>query len=160
MRPPYHKRIQMAFFTYASIAFAVIASNICLAQSAPNKIDQPLSQSSVADEIKLTVTVTNKRSVVIEGLTQQSFTIFDNKTPQQVSSFSAEDVPISVGILFDTSDSVRGRTNFIKKELSTFIEASNKANEYFLVGFSDRPELHLDWTRDVSIILNNLANLQ
>src|SRR5215470_16413588 len=121
------KLVQLAILT-SSLVVIILTSNIWGAQNGLNKLEQSPSQSSGNDEIRLTVTVSNKRFGLVEGLTQQSFTIFDNKAPQQISSFSTEDVPISVGILFDTSDSVRGRTNYIKKGLSSFIEASNKAN--------------------------------
>jgi Ca-activated chloride channel family protein len=157
---PLNRKLVQRFLTNSFIAFVVISSNICLPQRALSKFDQSSSQSPITDEIKLTVTVTNSGLGFVDGLTQQSFTVFDNKSPQQINSFRAEDVPISVGILFDMSDSARGRTVSIKKSLSTFIEASNKVNEYFLVGFSDRPELQLNWTRDGDTILNKLADLQ
>jgi Ca-activated chloride channel homolog len=93
-------------------------------------------------------------------LTKEHFTILDNNSPQQISSFRAEDVPVSVGILVDTSDSVHGNTNGIRKAFPAFLENSNKANEYFLAGFNAQPELEVDWTRDGSTLLSKLSGLQ
>jgi hypothetical protein len=95
-----------------------------------------------AQPIVLTVTVTNGRDELVTGLKQEDFVVLVDKVPQKIYNFSDEDVPASIGLLFDVSHSmvIRGsntaKLRTYKDALKQFLEQSNPSNEYFLIGFS------------------------
>jgi Ca-activated chloride channel family protein len=103
------------------------------------------------DSILLTVTVMDKKGNYVGGLDKSAFTAYDNKVPQEISFFNAQDEPASVGIIFDFSSSViytdREQLAEAVNALSRFIKLGHDANEYFVIGFATRPRLLVDWGR-------------
>ncbi len=122
----------------------------------------PLQGQRLADEIFLNVTVANKRGNYIKGLRQTNFALVDEKVEQEITAFSNADQPVSVGILLDRSASMEPpgvKRPFMKEALAHFLDQSNNANEYFLIGFNRQPQLLLDWTRDTKALLEKLDTL-
>jgi len=60
------------------------------------------------DLITLTVTVTDAYGRYVSGLEKKHFTVFDDKVEQEIAFFSDDDAPVSVGVIFDVSGSMRG----------------------------------------------------
>lgn len=109
--------------------------------------------------VSLNVTVTNNKNGYGWGLDKDVFSIFVDKEQQEIVSFKAEDLPISVGILVDASGSMKesdpqgpAYSKAISQALTRFVKASNPGNEYFLLSFSDQPQLLLDWTSDTAAV--------
>ncbi|MCA1592926.1 MAG: VWA domain-containing protein [Acidobacteria bacterium] len=114
-----------------------------------------------SDLITLTVTVTDTFGRFVTGLNQNAFTIFDDKEQQQITFFSDEDAPVSLGVIFDVSRSMGGeKISRAREALAKFIETSHSGDEYFLIGFNDRAQLLLDKTRDSDALLNKLTFVQ
>jgi Ca-activated chloride channel family protein len=110
------------------------------------------------DEVVLTVTVTNKRLKPLSGLSKESFTVMDDKTPREITSFSNEDEPQSIGVILDMSSSMRGKktARYAVEFFDGFLNESNKSNEYFIMAFASRPVIVVDWTTDIHGILARL----
>ena len=72
--------------------------------------------------------------------------------------FSQEDVPISLGIILDTSGSMRRKFDTVINAALAFIRASNPDDEAFLIGFNDEVELLEDYTSDIDAISDTLDN--
>ena len=101
------------------------------------------------DLITLTVTVTDTYGRFVTGLGKNAFTITDEKVPQEITFFSDEDAPVSLGVIFDVSGSMSGdKITRAREALRRFIETSHLRDEYFLIGFNNRAQLLLDRTRD------------
>ncbi len=114
-----------------------------------------------SDLITLTVTVTDMYGRFVTGLNQQAFTITDDKTEQEISFFSDDDAPASLGIIFDVSGSMSGdKIKKAREALSRFIETSHDGDEYFLIGFNTRAQLLLNKTRDSDALLDKLTYVQ
>jgi len=114
-----------------------------------------------ADLITLTVTVTDTYGRFVTGLGKQAFTILDEKVPQEITFFSDEDAPVSLGVIFDVSGSMSGdKIGRAREALQRFIETSHTRDEYFLIGFNNRAQLLLDRTRDSDALLNKLTFVQ
>ncbi len=114
-----------------------------------------------SDLITLTVTVTDTYGRFVTGLGKNAFTIFDEKTPQEITYFSDEDAPVSLGVIFDVSGSMSGDKIMRAREaLQRFIETRLTRDEYFLIGFNNRAQLLLDRTRDSDALLNKLTFIQ
>lgn len=113
------------------------------------------------DLITLSVSVTDKAGHAVPGLNKSNFDIYDNSRLQEIHFFSDEDVPASVGIVFDTSGSMSGeKINCAKEALSRFIRTSRNEDEFFLIDFNDRPRLLLDRTRDGDAVLKKFRYVE
>ncbi len=111
-----------------------------------------------ADLITLTVTVTDMYGRFVTGLGKKAFTIFDEKSEQEISFFSDEDAPVSLGVIFDVSGSMGGdKISRAREALSRFIETSHQGDEYFLIGFNNRAQLLLDRTRNSDALMDKLT---
>jgi Ca-activated chloride channel family protein len=113
------------------------------------------------DLITFTVTVTDIYGRFVSGLGKNAFTIFDDKQQQEITNFSDDDSPVSVGVLFDVSGSMSGeKVRRAREALSHFIQTSHDRDEYFLIAFNSRAQLLLDRTRDGNAVLDKLMFVQ
>ena len=113
------------------------------------------------DLITLTVTVTDTYGRYVSGLGKNAFTVLDDKKPQEISFFSDDDAPVSVGVIFDVSGSMSGdKIRRARDALANFIQTSHNADEYFLIAFNSRAQLLLDKTRDGDSVLDKLTFVQ
>jgi Ca-activated chloride channel family protein len=113
------------------------------------------------DLITFTVTVTDTYGRFVSGLNKSAFTVFDEKKPQEITYFSDDDSPVSVGVIFDVSGSMSGdKVKRARDALSKFIQTSHNSDEYFLIAFNSRAQLLLDKTRDGNSVLDKLTFVQ
>lgn len=113
------------------------------------------------DLITVTVTVTDTYGRYVSGLGKNAFTVLDEKKPQEITFFSDDDAPVSVGVLFDVSGSMNGdKIKRAREALSKFIQTSHNSDEYFLIAFNSRAQLLLDKTRDGNSVLDKLTFVQ
>jgi Ca-activated chloride channel family protein len=106
------------------------------------------------------VTVTDTINRLVTGLERENFYIFDNNIPQAIKSFSTEDAPVTIGIIFDLSGSMSSKFVRARKALSEFLRTSNPQDEYFVVGFNDRPAVIVDYTSDVDDVEARMVMLK
>jgi len=110
--------------------------------------------------VSVRVTVTDQGGRAIEGLSKDDFKIYEDKVEQPVSFFSDEDTPASIGIVFDTSNSMSGGKIMRAREaLARFIQTSHEQDEYFLISFNSSAQLLLDGARDGQAVLNRFNNV-
>lgn len=134
-------------------------------QTASSK-PQATSFPKAVEPVVLTTTVINKKGSFVTGLQQDNFRIFIDKDPSVIIDFREEDVPLSVGIIFDASASFAGLSSrqplikSLQQALRTFLDTSNQANEYFLLAFNNKPQLLVDWTSDPKVLIDKLGFLQ
>lgn len=144
----------------------VFSSSIILAQQAQptptpsdDDIDRPLTIKT--DLVTLTLTVTDIYGRYVSGLSKKAFTVTDNGQEQDITFFSDVDAPVSVGILFDVSDSMSGeKIGKARKALEKFINTSHPSDEYFLIAFNSRAQLLVDRSRDGEAVLQKLTLVQ
>ena len=114
-----------------------------------------------SDMVTLTVTVTDTYGRFVTGLNQNAFSITDDKAPQEITFFSDEDAPVSLGVVFDVSGSMSGdKIAKAREALAKFIDTSHARDEYFLIGFNNRAQLLLDKTRNSDALLDKLTFVQ
>ena len=113
------------------------------------------------DLITFTVTVTDTYGRFVSGLSKNAFTVFDEKKPQEITFFSDDDSPVSVGVIFDVSGSMSGdKVRRARDALSKFVQTSHNSDEYFLIGFNSRAQLLMDKTRDGNAVLDKMTFVQ
>lgn len=116
-------------------------------QPARQKADQPGHSIKVdVNMVLVPVTVTDRTGRVVNGLGRENFQVLDESAPQQIVSFSNEDVPTSVGVVFDLSGSMANKMPKARVAVRAFTETANPEDEAFLMTFADRPKMEVDFT--------------
>ncbi|HKV63002.1 MAG TPA: VWA domain-containing protein [Candidatus Acidoferrum sp.] len=95
------------------------------------------------------VTVTDPYNRLVTGLETDNFRIFEDNVEQEVVTFSAEDVPISIGVIFDFSGSMSNKVGKAREAAIQFFKTANPLDEFFLVSFNERAELTSEFTNSV-----------
>jgi VWFA-related protein len=109
-----------------------------------------------ADLVLIPVTVTDKRGRIILGLTKAQFQVFEDGVEQAVTHFSSEDIPISLGIVFDISGSIGAKLRRSREALSEILRGANPADEFALVQCDGRAQLVVEPTSDIGEIRERL----
>jgi Ca-activated chloride channel family protein len=113
------------------------------------------------DLVTLTVTVQDQLGRFVSGLGKPAFEVFDNNEKQEITFFSDEDAPVSIGVVFDVSGSMAGdKLSRARIALRKFVETSHNDDQYFLIGFNSRAQLLVDNTRDGDEVLDKLTFVQ
>jgi Ca-activated chloride channel family protein len=95
------------------------------------------------------VTVTDPYNRLVTGLETDNFRVFEDNIEQEVVTFSAEDVPISIGVIFDFSGSMSNKVGKAREAALQFFKTANPQDEFFLVSFNERAELTSSFTNSV-----------
>jgi Ca-activated chloride channel family protein len=100
--------------------------------------------------INVTATVTDDDGRFVSGLRQEDFTVYDDGERQDVSHFSSERVPVSLGILLDTSGSMTAeKMAAARGAIDRFVyDLLGAEDELFFMQFANRPDLIQGWTTD------------
>jgi Ca-activated chloride channel family protein len=112
------------------------------------------------DMVLVPITVTDPMNRLVTGLDKEDFQIFENGGQQKISSFASEDAPVSIGIVFDLSGSMSSKLVRARESILQFIKTANPQDEFFVIGFNDRPELIEDFTNSVEDIQARLATVR
>ena len=101
--------------------------------------------------VVLYASVLDEHGNFVPSLDQNNFRVYEDKVEQKLSTFSREDVPLTVGLVVDNSGSMRDKREKVNAAALTFVETSNPQDEVFVVNFNDEFFLDLDkdFTSDV-----------
>jgi Ca-activated chloride channel family protein len=116
--------------------------------SATFQIDAPV--------VLVPTTVMDRRGALVSGLPSQAFLVSQDNVPQRITSFGEQDVPVSIGIVFDTSGSMRSVLGQAKNVLRSFLSVSNPEDEAFLYSVSSRPEKDAGFTQDFNSLVERM----
>ncbi len=106
------------------------------------------------------MTVTDPMNRLVTGLDKENFQIFENNQGQTIKSFSTQDAPVTIGIIFDLSGSMSSKFLRARQALSEFLRTSNPQDEFFVVGFNDRPAVIVDFTSEVDDVEARMVMLK
>ena len=129
---------------------------------------QPASQNSESFRFKsgvelvnVTATVSDSSGRFVPNLTKDDFIVYEDDVRQIVSQFSAERVPVSLGIVLDTSGSMAGeKINAARGALDRFLsDLLDERDEVFIYRFSDAPRLVQDWTSSRTAMTRTLDRI-
>ncbi len=102
--------------------------------------------------------VTNVLGTPITNLHKEDFRVFEDGVEQPITNFSREDAPLSIGLLFDISGSMRNKIKKATEAAEAFFKTSNPQDEFFLVEFSDRPKLTVPFTSNADEVYDRIAH--
>ena len=112
------------------------------------------------DMVLVPVTVTDPMNRLVTGLEKDDFQVFENNKEEHIRSFASEDAPVSIGIIFDLSGSMTSKLIRAREAILQFIKTANPQDEFFVIGFNDRPELIEDFTSSMEDIQARLATVK
>ena len=107
-------------------------------------------------EVLVPVAVNDTYNRPVAGLEKENFRVFDDKVEQVITSFSMEDEPVAVGLVFDTSGSMSGAEREERRAATEFFKTANPEDEFALVEFDSSPRLVVPITPDPSKITYQL----
>jgi VWFA-related protein len=107
--------------------------------------------------VLIPVHVTNAAGGTVTGIARERFRLAEDNREQTIASFSTEDAPVSVGLLFDASGSMRPKMTKAAEAAAAFFRASEPDDEFFLVEFNDRARLMLPFTQDAEEVYGEIA---
>src|SRR5579859_2900035 len=97
----------------------------------------------------INVTVTDPYNRLVTGLDPDNFRVYEDNVEQEVVTFSSEDVPISIGVIFDFSGSMANKIGKAREAALQFFKTANPQDEFFLVSFNERAELTSAFTNSI-----------
>ena len=116
------------------------------------------------DEVNVLFIATDKHGKFVRDLNQNDFSILDDhKPPQAIVNFRREtDLPLDLGLLIDTSGSVRGRFDFEQEAAASFLQHTIRArfDKAFVVGFNTKSQMAQDFTDNVKLLSTGVHNLK
>jgi VWFA-related protein len=107
-------------------------------------------------EVLVPVAVNDNYNRPVSGLERDNFRVFDDKIEQAITSFSMEDEPVAVGLVFDTSGSMSGAEREERAAATEFFKTANPEDEFALVEFDSAPRLVVPVTPDPAKITYQL----
>ena len=135
-------RTPFIFLTLAAVSVAVVST-------ATQSSDAFRFRSGV-ELINVTATVTDDNGRFVSGLQKDDFTVYEDGKRQEVTHFSNERVPVSLGILLDASGSMTpDKMSAARAAIDRFIfDLLGEQDELFFVEFANAPRITQQWTHD------------
>ena len=105
------------------------------------------------------VSVTDPLNRYVTGLENEHFKVYEDNIEQTISHFNQEAAPISAGIIFDVSASMKDNNNIrkAKNAITRFLQSGNPVDEYFLITFNNKTNLAQSFTDQSSSLENEAA---
>ncbi len=113
-----------------------------------------------AYEVRLNASVIDSSGQTVENLTQDAFHVYEDGVPQTIIGFRHEDVPVSLGILIDSSGSMYDKRAAVDAASLDLVRLSNRQDEAFLVDFSSEAYIDQDFTGSIEKLQQGLAYIK
>jgi VWFA-related protein len=125
--------VEVRFRSVSAIALLALAGSQARAQSA--------DAGNFSVDVNLVVlhaTVLDKKGGFVSGLDKDDFRVLEDGKPQTIRTFSSQDVPVSVGLLVDSSGSMREKSPEVATAAGAFVRASNPEDDMFILSFNEK----------------------
>jgi VWFA-related protein len=107
--------------------------------------------------VMIPTNVTDQHDQPILKLHKEDFRLFEDSTEQKIESLSIDEAPVSLGIVFDASGSMKNKVDKSFKAVEQFLKTSLPGDEFFLVQFADVASVLIPFTRDPDEITSHLS---
>ena len=164
MKPIFRSLLLIVGFALGMLAWNIPAPGQQISQPKSKAAPSPTPQGNGEQtddpvfirEVRLPVSVLDKKKQPVPGLTINDFLIFEDKVPQQIISFRDEQdsLPVYVGVLMDTSPSTAGKLKFEKDAAKDFIYTVTRLRKdrVAFVTFDHEIKLHQDFTDKLDML--------
>jgi VWFA-related protein len=113
-----------------------------------------------AYEVRLNASVFDQTGRSVENLGEDAFHVYEDGVPQTIASFRHEDLPVSLGILIDSSGSMYDKRAAVDEASVDLVKLSNPEDEAFLVDFSYEAFIDQDFTNDINKLQQGLSYIK
>ena len=156
------------FSAWIAVLFVAMCSTLAWAQESGKAQLEPIfTQSDIIKvdvaRVPLLFTVTDRKNHFITDLNREDFQVYDNQLQQQIREFDREsNLPLRIGVILDTSNSIRTRFTFEQEAAIEFLRGvlAQENDRAFLVSFDTRAELIVDYTNDVEALAAGVRKLR
>jgi len=149
------RRASVVYMPWRNTLAVFAVATVVLAQDPP--ITTFRTESSL---VSLNVSVFDQDGKVVKGLPQSAFTVFEDNQKQEIKVFRQEDVPISLGLIIDSSASMLDKRERVNSAALAMVKASNPDDEVFVISFNEEAILASDFTSDVNRLETSLRKSQ
>lgn len=127
-----------------SFLLLIILPCVAVSQDAsqPNQVG-PYAIRTNVDLVVLHATVRNRKGAAVSGLSKEDFQVYEDKVPQEIESFSHEDIPVTIGLVIDNSGSMRSKRSDVIGAAMAFVRSSNPVDQTFVVNFNENVSMGL-----------------
>ena len=157
-------------FSIAALSFSFGSkAQVMQPSSIPTPVISPTPTQKTKDDevikidtnlVTLTATVADKNGRNRADLKQSDFTVYEDGTKQEIAYFNTGDrIPMSLGIIFDTSGSMEDKIDGVQDAVNHFVKGVSPNDEIFLIRFSDDADIVQDFTSDKTRILRAVQSL-
>ncbi|MGP8258524.1 MAG: VWA domain-containing protein [Acidobacteriaceae bacterium] len=115
---------------------------------------------AIAYEVRLNVSVMDGSGRSVQTLDKDAFHVFEDNVPQTIASFRHEDLPVSLGILIDSSGSMYDKRAAVNAASLDLVKLSNPEDEAFLVDFSWEAFIDQDFTNNIDKLQQGLSYIK
>ena len=133
------------------VILSTLASLVLYGQEATFRSDTRL--------VVLNVSVFDQDGKIVRDLPKSAFTAYENGEKQILTVFRQEDVPISLGLIVDTSASMIDKRDRVASAALSMVKASNPQDEVFIINFNESAVLAKEFTSDIKDLEKALRNL-
>jgi len=143
-------RVRLAILVSLTAAAVAVVGAQTSSQNDSSQNDDGFRFKSGVELVNVTATVSDDNGHFVSGLTKNDFTVLEDGEPQEIAQFSNERVPVSLGILLDTSGSMTPeKMSAARNAIDRFIyELLSQDDELFFMQFASVPDLVQGWTFD------------
>jgi VWFA-related protein len=113
-----------------------------------------------AFEVRLNASVLDSSDHIVDSLPESAFKIYEDGTLQKIVGFRHEDLPISLGILIDSSGSMYDKRPSVDAAALNLVKLSNPKDEAFVVDFNSEPYIDQDFTSSIAKLQQGLAYMK
>jgi Ca-activated chloride channel homolog len=147
---------------FVSVVAVVVLAAVTLHGQQPAQDGGSFRFKTGVELINVTATVADASGRFVHGLRKEDFAVFEDGERQDITHFSAERTPVSLGIVLDTSDSMDGeKMQAAKAALNRFLfDLLDPQDEIFLYTFDDDPTLIQGWTTDRQLLSRAINRLR
>ena len=126
------------------------------------KAPKPLAKGIHVDVemVLVNVTVTDSDDRLAMGLQKENFQLFEDNVAQEIASFSHEDAPVSIGLIFDTSGSMADKVDKARLAALQILKTANPQDEFFLVTFGSDAKLRTGFTSGIKELQNRMTSIK
>jgi Ca-activated chloride channel homolog len=133
------------------VILSILASSALYAQEATFRTGTRL--------VVLNVSVFDQNGKIVKDLGKSAFTVYENGEKQTLNVFRQDDVPISLGLIIDTSASMTDKRDRVASAALAMVKGSNAEDEVFIINFNESAVLAKDFTNNTKDLESALRNL-
>jgi VWFA-related protein len=164
MLPSYRKLFALSVLCFAPGFAGIVSAQVNIVpRPKTGEVELDRTNSTIRVDTSLVlipVTVTDPMNRFVTGLERENFKLFEDKAEQSLVSFSSEDAPLSIGVIFDCSGSMGKKLEKSREAVAQFFKTANVDDEFFLVQFGDNAQMIQPFTRNLEEIQNRLTFTQ